>query len=63
VERQSGPRMTALMVFVTHACPFETSPGGCSLTSCDGVIHETAGRLPLPAARRKWLYGAMFRSW
>jgi hypothetical protein len=55
--------MTALMVFVTHACPFETSPGGCSLTSCDGVIHETAGRLPLPAARRKWLYGAMFRSW
>jgi hypothetical protein len=54
--------MTALMVFVTHACPFEMSAGGCSLTIWDGVIHETAGRFPLRAAPRKRSYGAMFRS-
>jgi hypothetical protein len=44
--------MTAFTTLVTYACPRETRPGGCSLTDCAGVSHETDGSAPRLAARR-----------
>ncbi|MGC9945468.1 MAG: hypothetical protein ABSF64_03655 [Bryobacteraceae bacterium] len=37
---------------MTKVCPRLTSAGGCSLTSPEGTIHETAGKVPLRACSR-----------
>src|SRR5262245_27421473 len=50
VDLQSLPRIAALTSFVTYAWPALTSPGGCSETEPVGLIHETAGRVPVFAA-------------
>jgi hypothetical protein len=47
---QSGPFMTALIRLVTYAWPAVIFAGGCSLTSLDGAIHDTAGKEPAAAA-------------
>src|SRR5256885_6009789 len=50
VDFHSGPRIAAFRSFVTYVWPAVTSPGGCSLTDPVGLIHETAGSLPVRAA-------------
>ena len=49
----SGPAITALTSFVTHAWPFEMESGGCSLSPKLGTTHDTEGRVPLAAAAKK----------
>src|SRR5919202_4506013 len=50
VDFHSGPRIAALTSFVTYVWPALTRPGGCSLTEPVGLIHDTAGSVPVRAA-------------
>src|SRR5262245_15141852 len=63
VDLQSLPRIAALTSFVTYAWPALTSPGGCSETEPVGLIHETAGRVPLRAALKYCESVVMLPSW
>ena len=54
--------MTALISVVTYAWPADTRPGGCSLTFCAGVIHDTAGSFPAFAAVKKLRRDVMLSS-
>src|SRR3989442_1188284 len=63
VELQSGLRITASTTFVTQACPVRMEAGGCSLSFPFGTTHETAGSIPVRAARKKFADDWMLESW
>src|SRR3954452_12548413 len=63
VDFHSGLRISMLTIPVTYAWPTLIRAGGCSLTLCDGVTHETAGSVPLRAAWTKSRNGATFALW
>ena len=47
---QSGPFITALTSFVTHAWPWPIGAPGWSLSAQSGVTHDTFGSVPCAAA-------------
>src|SRR5436190_21645580 len=63
VDAQFGLVITALTTLVTQACPAPMFDGGCSLTSSDGITHDTAGRFPALAASKKRSADWMLPNW
>jgi hypothetical protein len=63
LDFQSGERMTAFTMLVTHACPRQIGAGGCSLFCQLGTIHETLGSVPARASRKKSSDGCTFIVW
>src|SRR5690348_5289840 len=63
LDFQSGDRITAFTIFVTHACPRQIGEGGCSLFWMLGTTHDTFGSVPARASWKKWADACTFIVW
>jgi hypothetical protein len=63
VRVMAEDRVIDIATPVTYVCPALMRFLGCSPTVPLGMIHETAGRCPLPAARKKFDSVCTLPSW